>query len=75
MCRVIIDGSWQKRGFFSRKEIFIDFSAFSKHCKGCQRCEGNKGTAEFEEWKSKHNCQINHRESSGASGAVEIFRL
>ena len=46
-----------------------------KLCKICSFWARRKGTPEYEEWLTNHNCSINHSKSSGAmEGAVEMFR-
>lgn len=82
------DGSWQTRGFQSRFGIssiigyfsgkVLDVLAKSISCKVCEYWKKKKTTAEFEEWKEKHNksCSINHQGSSGkmeADAIKEIF--
>ena len=82
---VKIDGAWSKRGHSSLNGVVtatigdkcIDIQALSKYCKGCQMWEMQKGSANYERWKSEHVCHINHEKSSGAmegAGAVEIFK-
>ena len=85
-CEVMIDGSWQSKGFTSLNGVItatwrdkskvIDAVVLSKFCKGCQIWERKKGTIAYEQWKCTHNYQINHNGSSGsmeAVGAIEIF--
>ena len=86
LCRVSLDGSWQRRGHASLNGLVtaisnnkcLDVAVFSKHCKGCAMWEHNKATnpVGYQTWQAEHECCINHQKSSGAmegSGAVEIF--
>lgn len=84
MCRTKVDGSWQRRGHSSLNGVVtaisgnkcVDVQVLSKHCRLCHIWERKQGSVEYETWKSKHVCNINHTKSSGAmesAGAVEIF--
>ena len=84
-CQVSIDGTWQKRGHSSLNGVVtamsegkcVDIHVLSKHCKRCKIWEQKKNTPEYEQWKTTHQCYINHEKSSGsmeAAGAVEIFQ-
>ena len=85
-CNVSVDGTWQKRGFSSSNGIVtlmssengkcLDYHVLSKKCKGCQHWEGKEESEGYEQWKSDHDCSINHKASSGAmevAGAVKMF--
>ena len=55
----------------------VDYKVLSKFCTGCFSWEEKAGTPEYDEWKAKHICDINHEGSSGSmesEGAVEIFK-
>ena len=84
-CQVAIDGTWQKRGYASLNGVIVatsvegkvlDYQVLSKTCKGCQIWSSRQGTQEYDRWKEKHECKINHKKSAGAMeavGAVNIF--
>ena len=84
-CQVAIDGTWQKRGYASLNGVIVatsvegkvlDYQVLSKTCKGCQVWSSRQGTQEYDRWKEKHKCKINHKKSAGAMeavGAVNIF--
>lgn len=86
-CDVSVDGTWQKRGHASLNGAVtviskdtgkcLDSHIMSKSCKGCQHWRGKEGTVEHQQWSIEHNCQINHKSSSGSmetAGAIEIFK-
>ena len=86
-CHIAIDGTWQKRGYSSLNGVVaalananqkvIDYHVMSKFCKGCTIWDKKKGTLEYDKWKEKHQCAINHKQSSGAmeaAGAITIFQ-
>ena len=84
-CEVTVDSSWQQRGHSSLNGVVtamsdgkcLDVHVLSKHCKRCRIWEQKKEKPEYEEWKATHQCNINHKKSSGlmeAAGAVEIFQ-
>ena len=84
LCRVLADGTWQKRAHESLNGNVtlisngkcIDNEVPSKYSRGCQMWHGKKRTAEYDSWFSEHDCQANHDKSSGAmeaAGAVAIF--
>ena len=55
----------------------IDYHVMSKFCKGYTIWDKKKGTLEYDQWKEKHQCAINHKQSSGAmeaAGAITIFQ-
>ena len=82
--RVSIDGTWQKRGHNSLHGVVtaisgdkcIDIEVLSKYCMGCKMWNSKKGTPEYQCWIIDHQCEINHKSSSGSmesAGAVTIF--
>ncbi|XP_057301380.1 uncharacterized protein LOC130635880 [Hydractinia symbiolongicarpus] len=84
LCRVSLDGTWQKRGHASLNGVVtachdgkcVDVYVMSKHCSVCQLKRQSLQPLEFEDWYKTHDCKINHIKSSGAMegvGAVEIF--
>jgi hypothetical protein len=84
LVQVAIDGSWQTRGHTSLNGVVtaicggkcLDVQVMSKYCRGCQIWANKKGSTEYETWKAKHKCSLNHTKSSGAmesAGAVDIF--
>lgn len=86
-CRVSLDGTWQKRGYSSLNGCVtllssetgkcLDFHAMSKKCKGCEVWSKKTDHPKYDEWKTGHNCQVNHTKSSGAmegAGAVAMFQ-
>ena len=85
MCRVSLDGAWQKRGHASLHGVVtaisdgkcLDRHVLSKHCKQCRIWDRKKDSKDYPKWKAVHVCNTNHEKSSGAMegvGAVEIFR-
>ena len=85
LCRVLLDGSWQRRGHASLNGLVtaiskgkcIDVDVMSKFCRGCAMWQSKKGTIEYDQWKADHVCVINHTKSSGAmegAGAVKMFQ-
>ena len=84
VCRVSLDGSWQRRGHNSLNGLVsvisqgkcIDVQVMSKYCKGCTMWKNKEGTPEYDRWKGEHICSINHEKSSGSmesAGAVQMF--
>ena len=84
LCRVSLDGSWQRRGHASLNGLVtaisngkcIDVEVMSKFCRGCAMWQSKKGTPEYSRWEAEHVCTINHTKSSGAmegAGAVNMF--
>ncbi len=70
---VTIDGMWQKRGYRSlngaivatqREGKVMDYQVLSKSCKGCWLWSTRKGREEYDDWKEKHQCKINHDKSA-----------
>ena len=83
LCRVSLDGTWQKRGHSSLNGVVtachggkcLDIHVMSKHCSVCKLKKQSLEPAEFDNWYETHECN-NHSKSSGAmegAGAVEIF--
>ena len=84
LCRVSLDGSWQRRGHASLNGLVttvsngkcIDADVMTKFCRGCAMWQKKKGTPAYNRWKAEHVCVINHTKSSGAmegAGAVRMF--
>ena len=85
LCRVSLDGSWQKGGQSSLNGLAtaisngkcIDSETFSKFCKGCSSWSNvSKESQAYQCWYAEHKCNANHEKSSGAmeaAGAVAIF--
>ena len=84
LCRVSLDGSWQRRGHASLHGVVttisngkcIDTEILSKFCRGCTMWNSKKGTPAYDIWKTEHMCEINHTKSSGAmegAGATSMF--
>ena len=84
LCRVSLDGTWQKRGHASLNGVVtachggkcLDVHVMSKHCSVCKLKKQSLEPAEFDKWYETHECNINHSKSSGAmegAGAVKIF--
>ena len=84
---VSCDGSWQKRGFSSLNGLVtvisvdsgkcLDFRVKTKKCMACSSWESRKGTDEYIDFASNHECLINHEGSSGSmesDALVEIFK-
>lgn len=85
---VSCDGTWQRRGYSSLHGVVtviaadtgkcLDYRVKSKVCHECSHWEKRKGTDEYEEFISKHECSINHDGSAGsmeAAGLVNCFVL
>ena len=85
-CKVLIDGTWQRRGFSSLNGAVtaispdngkcLDVHVLSKICKSCQHWIKQRNHPLFDKWEAEHICQINHSKSSGSmesTGAVAIF--
>ena len=86
MCRVSMDGSWQKRGNVSLHGVVTAISemkcvsvhVLTKYYRQCRIWERKKGSQEYESWKSVHElgCKLNDERSPGSMesvGAVEMF--
>ena len=86
---VSLDGTWQRRGYASLNGIVtaishengkcIDYEVLSKDCQACKVWERKKGENQvaYENFKTNHNCPINHVGSSGSmetKAAVAIFQ-
>ncbi|XP_047135810.1 uncharacterized protein LOC124812840 [Hydra vulgaris] len=79
---VLCDGSWQRRGFASLNGVVtviasdtgkcLDYRVRSTVCKSCQSWEAKKGSDEYEEYISTHDCNINH---TGSAGSMEAAAL
>lgn len=85
-CQASFDGTCQRRGHASINGVVTAISSFngkcldahvmSKNCFGCKMWETKKNSSGFDDWKSNHDCQINHVGSSGsmeAAGVKEMF--
>eukprot|EP00112_Aurelia_sp_Birch-Aquarium-sp1_P019844 Seg4999.1 transcript_id=Seg4999.1/GoldUCD/mRNA.D3Y31 product="hypothetical protein" protein_id=Seg4999.1/GoldUCD/D3Y31 len=85
-CQVSVDGTWQRRGYPSLNGAVtllskengkcLDICVLSKTCKGCQHWKGKENSEAYQQWQIEHDCQINHKESSGSmesAGAVQMF--
>ena len=81
---VSCDGSWQQRGSSSLNGLVtvdsrkcLDFRVKGKKCTACSSWESGKGTDEYIDFASNHECLINHEGSSGSmesDALVEIFK-
>ena len=85
LCRLHLDGAWQKMGHSSHNGYVagvnsgkvVDVHVMSKYCRQCQIWEPKKYTDEYQLWHATHIFNLNHTKSSGAmesAGAVEIFQ-
>ena len=85
LIQVSLDGTWQKRGHSSLNEVVtaissgrcVDADVLSKYCRGCQIWFNRKQHSKYENWKTNHNCSLNHTILSGAMeriGALNIFQ-
>ena len=81
------DGAWQRRGFASLNGVVtiigvdvakcIDYEVLTKVCKACQVWESKKGTLEYHDFMSSHECPINHHGSASSmepSGVLTCFK-
>ena len=84
LCRVSLDGTWQKRGHASLNGVVsacndgkcVDIHVMSKNCNQCKTKKESLSENEFETWKESHTCNVNHDKSSGTmegAGAVAMF--
>ena len=84
---VSCDCSWQKREFSPLNGLVtvisvdsgkcLDFRVKTKKCTACSSWESRKGTDEYIDFASNHECLINHEGSSGSmesDALVEIFK-
>ena len=49
----------------------------SKKCKVCKIWNKEKGSPEYDVWKTEHKCSINYKVSTGSmgsAGAIKIFQ-
>jgi len=79
------DAAWQRRGYSSLNGVtalvsegnVVDTQVLTKRCKACERWNRkNNDSAEYKEWKSTHDCPINHEGSAGimeAAGVLQMF--
>ena len=84
-CQSSFDGTWQIRGHASHNGVVtaisvdtgkcLDIEVLCNICKSCQCWESKKGTVEYDLWKVKHVCKMNHGESAGAMEAVGSVRI
>ena len=83
-CRVSIDGTWQKRGHVSLNDVVtachngecINVHIISKRCRKCNIKKVSLKNSECNERLMSHDCNINHKGSSGSmegAGSVELF--
>ena len=85
---VSCDGTWQQRQFLSLNEAVtvitsdtgkcVDYRVKSKQCASCTSWESRKSADPdlYEQFISKHDCDINHESSAGAMevpGLTECF--
>lgn len=81
------DGSWRKQGFASLQGVVslighrtgkvLDIALKNLFCRECLHWQKKEGTAQFEQWKSIHVCDINHEGSAGKmepDGIKQLFR-
>lgn len=47
----------------------VDVDIIIKVCRSCRFWDPKKGTPEYVEWKTNHDCSINH---TGSSGSMEV---
>ena len=73
------DGTWQRRGYSSLNGVgcisnrkIIDYEVLLEICPQCKYWSRRKNTPEYEEWKSNHNCAINHTGSAGSMEAAGV---
>ena len=78
---VSVDGSWQKRGYYSFHGVVtaismesgktLDVEPLTRICFGCKAAEAYRlsDPDRYNEWKENHTCLRNH---SGSAGAMEI---
>ncbi|KAK3776186.1 hypothetical protein RRG08_063729 [Elysia crispata] len=84
-CAVSVDGTWQRRGHASHHGVVsaisvqtgkcVDTEILSNYCKSCEHWEGRAGTEEYDKWKVKHLCNINHKGSANAMESVGVSRI
>ena len=85
-CQVSVDGTWQRRGYSSlngavtllprRMASVLMYVCCEKHAKVVSTGRERREVKLIERWQIEHDCQINHKESSGsmeAAGAVQMF--
>ena len=56
---------------------WLDYSVFSKYCRGFKLWENRKNEPGYNDWLLNHVCQSNHNQSSGAmepAGVLEMFK-
>ncbi|XP_062516106.1 uncharacterized protein LOC134191499 [Corticium candelabrum] len=78
------DGTWRKRGYSSFHGVgtlisivsgkVVDISVKSSYCRACTMCQKKEGTAEYDEWLSKHVPEC-HKNYSGSSGGMEVSSM
>ena len=85
LIQVSLDGTWQKRRHSSLNGVvtaissgrYVDADVLTKYCRGCQIWFNRKQHSNYENWKTNHNCSLNHTNLSGAMeriGALNIFQ-
>ena len=80
---VSCDGTWQRRGFASLNGVVtavsidtgkcLSYDCLAKTCKACVMWAPRKGSIEYQNVITEHECPINHVGSAGAFGAVKSF--
>ena len=85
MCRVSVDGSWQKHGHTSHNGVvtciskgkWIDQPTLTKYCSQCKIWENKKKDPNYQKWFDSHQqqCMINHRGSSGSMESTSAIDM
>ncbi len=84
-CAVLLDGTWQKRGYASHHGIVscisvdtgkcLDVEVLSNIYKACSAWETkDKESDAYMEWKLKHVCKIDHKGSASSMESVGATR-
>ncbi len=84
-CAVLLDGTWQKRGYASHHGIVscisvdtgkcLDVEVLSNIHKACSAWETkDKESDAYMEWKLKHVCKIDHKGSASSMESVGATR-
>ena len=83
-CQVSVDGTWQRRGYSSLNGVvtlisrgwkMCRFSGLSKKCKNCEIWSKRKDNDSYFEWKTSHQCKINHTKSAGSMESASACTL
>ena len=85
-CDVSLDGAWQRRGYASLNGFMsaiervgdkvVDAEIMTKSCRTCTIWKNKQADPGYANWKSSHDCLINHKgfsTSMESEGAVKIF--